>query len=608
MMNEHSSRFEKLGFQPKGSRNQQKVKCNGGDKCGNTDAKNKSDTCVSINLLDGIFKCHKCGVSGTVADQRSGSTPRHDNPIRAAYTRPKRSGLHKADDALNLWFENRGISAEIVKSNKIAYQNDWIVFPYIRNGELINVKRRHREKKDFRQNAGSMAIMWNHDRCVEPDTLIVVEGEIDGMSLEMAGFTNHTTPNQGAPNAGDLNVDKKLECISNTWGIFETKTRIIIAVDNDENGRRLESELIRRFGSERCAIVDWDDCKDANEYLLKHGAAAVAEKINTAVDVPVSGVWRVGDAWDSMLDGFRNGKKRGQTTHVPSIDPCWTWRTGDLNLWTGYNNEGKTAMLNQLLLLRAKHDGEKVGVFSPENYPADEFFDDLIHSYVGKTTDPYYQDQMNESEYIAASEFINDHFFVVNPESEPTLDVLFDKFEHLVRRHGIRHIVFDPWNQIDHDMRSGEREDLYISRVMTKFKRFAVDNDVSMNIVAHQNTPRETDKAGNYYQPTKYNLKGGGTFSDKADNVLIVWRPNFKTNKADSLVLFISDKIKKQRLVGHPSQTPLKFDRRMNQYMVNGQSIIDSAPPPKQLSMITPNLSFTDDDYTKDPPADDMPF
>ena len=282
--------------------------------------------------------------------------------------------MHVADDSINEWFAKRLIPADVVRKNKIAFQNEWIIFPYLRDGELINTKRRHRDKKDFRQNAGSLAIMWNRDRCVDPETIIVVEGEIDGMSVEVAGFENHTTPNQGAPNAGDQNVDKKLECIGNTWEIFENKTRIIIAVDNDENGRRLESELIRRFGADRCAVVDWDDCKDANEYLMTHGADGVRQKIESAVDVPVSGIWRVDDAWDSMLDGFRNGKKRGQTTHVPDLDPCWTWRTGDVNLWTGYNNEGKTTLLNQLLLLRAKHNGEKCGVFSPENYPADEFF------------------------------------------------------------------------------------------------------------------------------------------------------------------------------------------------------------------------------------------
>ena len=606
--NDHAERFQNIGFTPKGLQDQQKTKCRAADLCGNPNAKNKNDTCVSLNLRDGIWKCHKCGNSGTVANKGS-STPNRDTPIRTVYKLPKKSGLHKADPALIKWFEGRGISADVVGSNKIAYSGEWIVFPYIVKGELINVKRRHREKKDFRQNAGSMGVMWNRDRCIEPESIIVVEGEMDGMSVEMAGFTNHTSPNQGAPNATDVNVDKKLECIGNTWEIFENKKRIIIAVDNDENGRRLESELIRRLGSERCSIVDWGECKDANEYLMKFGAGAVRDKIESAVDVPVSGVWRVGDAWDSMLDGFRNGKKRGQTTHVPTIDPCWTWRTGDVNLWTGYNNEGKTAMLNQLLLLRAKNNGEKIGVFSPENYPADEFFDDLIHSYVGKTTDPYFRDQMTESEYIRASEFVNDHFFVVHPEGENTLDVLFEKFEYLVRRHGIRHVVFDPWNQIDHAMKIGEREDLYISRVMTKFKRFAVDNDVSINIVAHQNTPRETDSGGNYYQPTKYNLKGGGTFSDKADNVLIVWRPFFKTDKADPTVLFISDKIKKQRLVGHPATAPpMSFERRMNQYLVEGKSIMNGGTPPEQLSIITPNLDWMNDDQAETSSSDDKPF
>ena len=85
-------------------------------------------------------------------------------PLKKIYKRPKRGGMHVADDSINEWFAKRLIPADVVRKNKIAFQNEWIIFPYLRDGELINTKRRHRDKKDFRQNAGSLAIMWNRDR------------------------------------------------------------------------------------------------------------------------------------------------------------------------------------------------------------------------------------------------------------------------------------------------------------------------------------------------------------------------------------------------------------------------------------------------------------
>jgi twinkle protein len=608
----HMNKFASMGFKVRGNNSQQKSVCHGGSECKNPDARNKRDTCVSLNMDDGIWNCHKCSASGSVAE-RSDSYSNHA-PIRKSWDKPKTGSLKKLipkTDPIIEWFKSRGIPESVVLANNVVSERDWIVIPYIRDGKLVNLKKRHIREKDWRQSANAEPIMFNRDRCVDPDWIIVVEGEFDAMAIETAGFTNVTSPNQGAPNPNDKNVDKKLECIDNTWEIFETKKRIVIAVDNDDNGRRLQRELIRRFGAERCQTVDWGDVKDANECLITHGIDRVVDMIKNAVDVPISGIWTIDDAWDSMLDGFRNGKKRGVTTYMKGIDPFWTWRTGDVNLWTGYNNEGKTTLLNQMLLLRAKFDGEKCGVFSPENYPADEFFDDLIHTLVGKPTDPHFHTQMTESEYSAAAQFVNDHFFIVHPDELFDLKTLFEKFQFLVRRHGVRHIVFDPWNQIDHDMKSGEREDLYISRTMTKFKRFAIDNDVSVNIVAHQNTPRELDGAGNYHRPNKYNLKGGGTFSDKTDNVLGVWRPFMRTDKRDPTVTFISEKIKKQRLVGMLGEHDLMFNYMKNRYTCDGVDPFDKSSVrelPQQMTMITSDMNFVDDDHAANPEFDDLPF
>lgn len=54
--------FTRIGIQPKGSQVQQKLKC---PKCSAT-RKNKTDLPLSINLRDGIFKCHNCNWQGRV--------------------------------------------------------------------------------------------------------------------------------------------------------------------------------------------------------------------------------------------------------------------------------------------------------------------------------------------------------------------------------------------------------------------------------------------------------------------------------------------------------------------------------------------------------------
>lgn len=562
-------KFYSLGVEIKSDRAEQKVKC---PECARIGKTNINDTCLSININTGLYNCHKCGFKGCAAE----SEYKHKK-MEVVYKLPVKPNITKlSKEAIEL-FESRSISQEVILSNKIAMTKDGsgIIFPYFRNGNLVNYKTRLIKEKKFFQAKEAEPIMYNLDRITGEKEIIVCEGEFDSLSWEMAGYVNHTTVNQGAPNENDSNVDKKLECITNCYQVFEDAEVIYLAVDTDNNGIRLQKELIRRLGAEKCKIVDFKDCKDANEYLVKYGTFELSQLIKEAKDVKIDGVFTLEDSFDSMLNGFRNGLERGQTTYIDEIDHAWKWRKGEVTLWSGYQNEGKSLFLNQLSLLKSYHDKDKFAVFSPENMPMDDFYNDLIEMLVGKTCDSYYGKlQMSEIEYLNASSFINKHFFLIYPDFDFKLETIFEKVKFLVRKQGIEHLIIDPYNTIEHLIKSGEREDLYISRFMAKLKRFAVENDISIQLVAHQNTARPNEKdGGRYHKPSLNNVKGGGTFADKADNVVYVWRPNRALDFRCTKVVFGSQKIKKQKLVARPTDVDcIDFDFKSNRYLFNGET------------------------------------
>ena len=74
---------------------------------------------------------------------------------------------------------------------------------------------------------------------------------------------------------------------------------------------------------------------------------------------------------------------------------------------------------------------------------------------------------------------------------------------------------------------------------------------------------------GKFPKPSRYAIKGGGTFSDKADNVILIWREN-RNEKGDTGVTFISEKIKKRKLTGITGETSFNFDFIKNRYMFEG--------------------------------------
>jgi len=466
----------------------------------------------------------------------------------------------------------------VIDANKIVCTKDGksIVFPYFKDGKITNYKTRGIDGKFFTQSKDSEPIIYNYDRCSNHNTILICEGEMDSLSWEVAGIEFHTSVNMGAPNVGDKNIDKKLECITNCYEVFENAEQIYIATDEDENGRNLQKELVRRFGADKCLLVDLRPYKDANEVLLNEGIESLQNRLKTSVNPKIEGIFSTDDVYESMMDGFHNGQERGTTTYIPLLDKAWTWRSGEVNIWTGYQNEGKSLFINQLSTIKACYDNWKFAVFSPENMPMNDFYNDIIEMYIGKSSDPFHgNSQMSEAEYKEGIAFCKKHFFLIYPKKDFELETIFDRAKYLVKTKGIRSLIIDPYNTVQHKMRHGEREDLYISRFMSELKRFALDYDISIHLVAHQVTPHKGED-GKYPKPDLNRIKGGGTFSDKADNVLFVWRPERALDYSSKSVIFGSQKIKKQKLVGVPQELHMiDFDVKKQRYYFGQYSPFD---------------------------------
>ena len=119
--------------------------------------------------------------------------------------------------------------------------------------------------------------------------MILVEGEMDKLALEEAGFKNVVSVPDGAPGkvrdgpTPAPEEDKKYEYLWNCRAQLDSISRFVIAADSDGPGQALSEELARRLGKERCWKVSWPEgCKDANEALQKEGVDTVRECLTTA--------------------------------------------------------------------------------------------------------------------------------------------------------------------------------------------------------------------------------------------------------------------------------------------------------------------------------------
>lgn len=585
--------FNYLGFDMRGHENSKDAKFETTCVHCSHNRKKSKEKCCSIYMDAGYYKCHHCGKEGALHKYKSKLTTTKE------YKKPAPiKNITKLKENVYTWFKNRGISQKNLIKMKVQDGKEYmpqvkanrhtIQFNYYMDGELVNIKFRDGQK-NFKMFKDAILTFYNIDSLVGKKEATIVEGEIDVLSLIEAEIDKNmgivSVPNGATVTKEELKYYKNhgvlpsnlskinMEYLDNTIEYFDHLERIYIATDNDAAGIKLRKELIRRLGADRCVVVDWGKHKDANEVLVEETKLGVKPYFEKAKPPKISAVETIEDVKDQMLHFFRHGKPIGTTTHFGNVDECWKWRKSEVNSWTGYANEGKGTVMKQFFLIKALRDGWKFAFYAPEDMPSTDFFDDLITMYVGKPVEKHLSGHMTEGEYKNAMEAIKEHFFLISFDEEyddsgniiqenvPNLQNIHAKFRYLVKTKGIDGVVIDPYNQVEHDYHRNEKEHQYISRFMRRIKTFALKYNVSYHLVAHQTTPDNlTDNMG-YVKPNMYKIKGGGTFADKSDNVLYVWKEfRFHGDKLmKSTVEFGSQKIKKKRLVSETGSTQFEF-------------------------------------------------
>ncbi|XP_044439256.1 primase homolog protein [Triticum aestivum] len=199
-------------------------------------------------------------------------------------------------DELVTYFSERMISAKTLRRNNVSQRkrNDKIViaFTYRRDEVLVGCKYMEVSKR-FSQEVNTEKIFYGLDDIKQARDIIIVEGEIDKLSMEEAGYRNCVSVPHGAPakvskKLPDKDHDKKYLYLWNCKEYLDPASRIILATDADPPGQALAEELARRLGKERCWRVKWpkksetEFYKDANEVLVSLGPQALKEVIQGA--------------------------------------------------------------------------------------------------------------------------------------------------------------------------------------------------------------------------------------------------------------------------------------------------------------------------------------
>lgn len=295
-----------------------------------------------------------------------------------------------------------------------------------------------------------------------------------------------------------------------------------------------------------------------------HSKQLEQEKIKEAeANVIGKDIINISSLEDKIINLYNNGLKGGESTGWPALDQYYTIRKGEWSLVTGIPGHGKTTVLDNIIVNLAKNNDWKIALFSAENLPHERHVASLIEKYLGKSFQAGFFNRLNTTELKQASDFLNQHFFFINPaEDSQTVDKILELTKYLIQSEGISGLVIDPWNELDHTRPANVTETEYISTALTKLRRFARVNKIHIWIVAHP-AKLLRGKDGKYPVPTAYDVHGSAHWRNKADNAICVWRD---VMEKDSPTEIHVQKIR-FREVGMVGLAKLKYEYSTTKYL-----------------------------------------
>lgn len=539
--------------------------------CSHTRKKN-TEKCAKLNWENGLGHCFHCGEIFQLHTYEKKII--ENKPFK----RPFSDNTYNLSERLLKWFYERKISQKTLFNLKVSEGKEWmpqtnksencVKFNYFRDNELINIKYRD-AKKNFKLVKDAEKIFYNLDNIRIAKECIIVEGEIDCLSFCEIGLYNCVS----IPNGSVLKGQANLDYLDSAIDYFTNKEKIYLALDNDEAGRNTQKEIIRRLGADKCYIVDFLDCKDANEFLCKYDSNKLIKCILNAKITPLENVNSLNNLKNELHNYYENGATKGYLTGLNNFDSVFSVYTKQFIVVTGIPTHGKSDFVDQICCGWAVENNWKGAFCSVENDPQYLHLDKICRKISG--IKPKSKADLYRDSWQLVENFVNDNFFFINYEDGYDLKKVLNKIAELVKRKGIKYFVLDPYNKIR--LKESLKKDVnnYTSDYLVEIDTFCRKYDVVGIIVAHP--VKQMKINGRATEPDFYSIKGGGEWFDMSPHGLLVWR-DFDAEFVKVKIL----KCKFQNLGQNGAEIYFKWNNINGRYMQmqgNPENNFNGVPP-----------------------------
>ncbi|WP_051346262.1 DnaB-like helicase C-terminal domain-containing protein [Bradyrhizobium sp. th.b2] len=464
-----------------------------------------------------------------------------------------------------------------------------LCWPYFEHGEEVNTKYRWAQdgQRRFQQRPNAPKTVYNADVLLDENTmtqlevgqesLIWVEGEFDVQAGKESGYETVISVPDGAPPARDAKGkliavpddardidpedDDKFAFMSRLMDPIMRVKHHIICTDADEPGRRMAKELVRRIGAAKCFWAEYpkDEVvpdkknkgklrapKDLNEVKQYLGAERVRDMIDNAKPWPVTGLFRLSDYPEMEIP------QMCEIGLSEELDRLMKFYAGQFVIATGVPNVGKSTLMNQAAVLMAKKHKWPIAIFSGEKDVKPFLGHELMTAFLEKPRKDWSFEEKQRAEA-----FVERYFqFIDYDESadfEIDVDFLLERAATAVFRDGVKMLLIDPWNELEHNRPMNVSLTEYVGKMIKKLKRFAKQFGVCVVVVAHP-TKLAADQ-----KPGLYNISDSAHWANKADLGVVVHSGDPEDPYAREIDIC---KVRLKRIAGNTGIAVMSFDER----------------------------------------------
>jgi twinkle protein len=401
--------------------------------------------------------------------------------------------------------QTRKLSAEAIGAYHVAANSadTEIVFPYLRDGDLVNVKclglERPNGKKAIRLEKDCEPCLFGWQAIPEDAREIVIcEGEIDALSLWQYCRPALSVCNGAGSHAW---IEQEFERLDRFDVIF-------VCFDEDEAGRKGAAEVIERLGRDRCRMVKLPH-KDANECLQKAVAREeIDRRFANAQTMDPAELKSAGVYVDQVLHDFYPDEGEQDGLYLPwaKLREKLAVRRSELVVFNGINGHGKSVAVSHIAL-HAMKQGARVCMFSGEMRPWR-----LLKWATRQATGTH---EPAPTFIRKVLQFYSDKLWMFELTGAAKVDRLLEVFKYARKRYGISLFV------IDSLLKCGIDDDDYTAqkKFVEALCDFKNEFDVSVILVTH---PRKGDDETRHSD--KMDVRGAGAITDLCDTLLTFWR------------------------------------------------------------------------------------